>query len=300
MCSLCGRVDLVEGTGYPRGHLRPGDGRGHRDPINPGRVCPGQIHGPFFMGHRFVTDVLAIRASIGHPMGCSTSVPALRSALTTLAETLLLAASRVLQIDEGEMEANWSPVQPSLGRCIDLCLYDVLPGGAGFARACQDALDEILREAEVMLSPASCGCQTSCYRCLRHYANQGYHSDLDRRLGRDLLAYLLHAEIPSLSQEEESWAAERLAQALRLHNISAGTNVQVPGPEGVITVPLIVNPGGTALWVLPTHPLLDPNELAHPLLDAALMLAQPIHPIDSYSVEHRLPSAFESISSMLG
>lgn len=302
MCKLCGRVDLVEGSGYPKGHLHQAGGKkssSHNDPIHPLKTCPGEINGPFFMGHRFVTDVLAIRASVDDPLGCDTRGPALRSALTTLAETLLLSACRVLQIDEGEMEANWSPVQPALGRCIDLCLYDVLPGGAGFARASQDALSDILTFSAKLLAEDSCTCETSCYRCLRHFGNQFYHALLDRRLGRDFLNYVLHGTVPQLSEKRESWAAERLAQALRLHNFSASTNVSVDVLGKAETVPLVVSAPTGPLWILPIHSLLDVTYPEHPLMEKAMMMAQPIQPIDAYSIEHQLPTAYETIRKLI-
>ena len=96
-----------------------------------------------------------------------------RTALTSLVEALCLAASRALQIDEGELAGNWNPVLGANGREVDLYLYDLLPGGAGYTRQIKQNLDRVLDAAETIL--CGCTCVASCYRCLRHYSNQFLH-----------------------------------------------------------------------------------------------------------------------------
>ena len=60
-------------------------------------------------------------------------------ALSSLVEALGLAASRVLQIDEGELSGWWTPVMGGRADEAQLYLYDLLPGGAGYARTVEEA-----------------------------------------------------------------------------------------------------------------------------------------------------------------
>ena len=90
-------------------------------------------------------------------------------ALSSLVEAIALAASRELQIDEGELSGWWAPVLGGRTDEAQIYLYDLLPGGAGYARAVGQALDAVLEATERLL--ADCSCAQSCYRCIRHYGN---------------------------------------------------------------------------------------------------------------------------------
>ena len=62
-------------------------------------------------------------------------------------------------------------------------LYDAVAGGAGHVRriATEDgaALQAVLKRALSIVN--SCGCDSSCYHCLRNYYNQKIHDNLDRK-----------------------------------------------------------------------------------------------------------------------
>lgn len=64
-----------------------------------------------------------------------------------------------------------------------LILYDAVAGGAGHVRriATEDgaALQAVMRRALSVVD--SCGCDSSCYHCLRNYYNQKIHDNLDRK-----------------------------------------------------------------------------------------------------------------------
>jgi ATP-dependent helicase YprA (DUF1998 family) len=108
-------------------------------------------------------------------------------ALTSLVEAIALAASRVLQIDEGELSGWWTPLMGPTDEA-QLYLYDLLPGGAGYARAVGDAIEQVLDATEVLLG--GCDCVSSCYRCIRHYGNNWIHASLDRHLALQLLRHV--------------------------------------------------------------------------------------------------------------
>lgn len=66
---------------------------------------------------------------------------------------------------------------------FSVILYDAVAGGAGHVRriATEDgaALRAVLKRALFVVD--SCGCDSSCYHCLRNYYNQKIHDNLDRK-----------------------------------------------------------------------------------------------------------------------
>jgi hypothetical protein len=61
-------------------------------------------------------------------------------------------------------------------------LYDNVPGGAALvAQLEQESIfKEMLRNARQRVQ-GNCGCDSSCYGCLRSYRNQFAHPHLDRK-----------------------------------------------------------------------------------------------------------------------
>ena len=117
VCPDCGRTEPVFGENYPNSVMfRQGVPRQHSNPLEQGVICDGHARGPYYLGHQFPTDVLLIQVRLDAPFICSTADAPGRSgrpgraALTSLVEAISLAASRTLQIEEGELSGNWSPV----------------------------------------------------------------------------------------------------------------------------------------------------------------------------------------------
>ena len=69
-----------------------------------------------------------------------------------------------------------------------IILYDDVPGGAGLVAQLEerDVLQQALRNALGRVS-GDCGCDSSCYGCLRSYRNQFAHTFLDRKTARTAL-----------------------------------------------------------------------------------------------------------------
>ena len=63
-----------------------------------------------------------------------------------------------------------------------IVLYDNVPGGAGLvAQMEQESIfEEKLRNARERVQ-GNCGCDSSCYGCLRSYRNQFAHPHLNRK-----------------------------------------------------------------------------------------------------------------------
>ena len=61
-------------------------------------------------------------------------------------------------------------------------------------------MEKVLDETERILS--TCNCETSCYRCIRHYSNHFIHHALDRKLSISLLQYIRSGHMPDMRDEE--------------------------------------------------------------------------------------------------
>lgn len=103
--------------------------------------------------------------------------------LASFAEALRRGASRVLEMDEEDLQILPLPS----GEAMELFLYDPMPGGSGL-------LDQVRKNwAEVREAALACcrecpgACEASCYECLRSYRNSFLHRQLDRHRALELL-----------------------------------------------------------------------------------------------------------------
>jgi ATP-dependent helicase YprA (DUF1998 family) len=238
-----------------------------------------------------------MRIQFNAPVQCSVSTPAGRSALTSLAQAMSQAATRVMQIDEGELEANWSPVQGN-DAAADVYVYDTLPGGAGYARSFgePDNLELVLRETRKLLS--NCDCQGSCYDCLRHYGNRFMHGALDRRLALGLLNYIVDGDVPSLEFEQKLQALDPIQEVLRSRQMESSLKEPISTSGETVEVPLVLEAeDGREVWVDVHHPLVHPNDYDSKVVEEAELSMRPCSVVDAYTLEHDLPEALERIIS---
>jgi ATP-dependent helicase YprA (DUF1998 family) len=297
VCRKCGRTGPVPGPGFPQSDLmKKGQPVPHDHPLEEKQRCDGKAEGPFFLGHEFPTDVLLLRLRVAEPVSCGTantpdhSGPAVRSALTSLVEAIALAASRVLQIDEGELSGNWAPVLGGTNREVYVFLYDLLPGGAGYTRQVQDRLEEVLTEAKYILG--ECDCESSCYRCLRNYGNVILHPSLDRNLALAMLSHIRRGDEPTVQTAEVQQLLAPLVDTLRLRGFKAETAVK----RGKVTVPAVIDrKEGGEVWLDVHHALVDSAEVSSSLQDAAFGAGAEFVSIDSYSLRHDLPRAVQLV-----
>ncbi len=146
-----------------------------------GRECANTKLYPYKLSHIFKTDVVQLRFSDNAKFGTMLSVM----------YALLRATSQVLDIEGTDINsclyASSSNVQYSI------ILYDSVPGGAGHIHriaANEDVFQSVIRKAYEICS--ECECSPSCYKCLRDYYNQDFHSILDRNAVAEFLKqYLL-------------------------------------------------------------------------------------------------------------
>lgn len=292
ICPDCGRAEPTYGPNYTNTKLiKKGVPVRHPHPQEFGITCNGSAVGPLFLGHTFRTDTLILRLKVDSPLRLQVEgvagllSRAAKMALTSLVEAIALAASRELQIDEGELSGWWSPVLGKRADEAQLYLYDLLPGGAGYARSLGEALEPVFDATERILG--GCSCASSCYQCIRHYGNNFVHASLDRHLALALLRHIRTGVVPDVKMAEKSAALIGLRELLRVQGFEVRENVRVDD----VVVPLIVEAPMGPIWVDVHHPLVNPGECPSDVVRAAEMGFQEIVVLDSHTLVHNLPEA---------
>lgn len=147
----------------------------HKSPV--GVACNRTLE-QFSLGHELVTDVVRLQfPQLGDEW----------QAYST-AYALLLGAAETLDVPDTDL--NVTITGSSVQGEAAIVLYDNVPGGAGLvAQLEHEAIfDEVLRKARERVS-GNCGCDSSCYGCLRSYRNQFAHPHLDRSSASDVLSF---------------------------------------------------------------------------------------------------------------
>lgn len=292
VCPDCGRAEPEFGPGFTKTTLtRGGNPVSHKHPMEQGVICTSNSKGPFYLGHRFPTDTLLCRIKVLDPVRLGTNTTAgllsrvARMALSSLVEAISLAASRELQIDEGELSGWWAPVLGGHINEAQIYLYDLLPGGAGYARAVGEALEDVFEVTEQLLS--SCDCAQSCYRCIRHYSNNYIHTSLDRHLALSLLKHIRHGTMPIVPSEEQANVLRGLTEFLQLRRVPTKSCQNISGVE----IPLIFSLEGREVWVDVHHSLVDPALSPSKVAVLANKSFQELVELDTFTLTHDLPAA---------
>ncbi|MFD9365577.1 DEAD/DEAH box helicase [Priestia megaterium] len=179
------------------------------------RQCRGEIR-KVFLGNVFHSDLLLLRLAIGNEIDFSVDQRWVHDGLKTIGEALVLAASRVLDIDYNELSAGYRLLPLSMGGA-DIYLFDTLSGGAGYAHIAGLVLSEIIEETFNILNHCENNCETSCYKCLRHYANQFYHNQLNRFVALELLDYVVNGKLKQLSLQEQKKILSPVKRMIEIH-----------------------------------------------------------------------------------
>ena len=241
-CLLCG---LIEPTAISTGSIHSSHAKpfpDHRQPDCPG----GRSTRGLVLGTDFVSDVLLIDLRVDEPLSLRPSLLATKVALRTIAEAITIAATTKLEIEPGELQAEFRPALSDLGKQgleAQIYLYDTLSGGAGFAREVGTRAIQILDDALYLLEGCPANCDKSCYRCLRSFRNRFEHSQLDRFVGASLLKYLLKGVDPVMDATRLAASTGRLHEDLLRHGIedielSRNAVVLVPG-IGEVLAPIL-------------------------------------------------------------
>lgn len=151
------------------------------------------------LGTDFITDIVLFSMQVEPPLRLKPGQYPTDVALRTVSEALAKAASQLLDIDPGELMAEYRPSLTPEGRDglkAEIFLYDTLPGGAGFSSQLVGRGNELFQRALKLMETCAESCESSCYRCLRSFKNKFEHRLLDRHVGAELVEYLLTGNLP--------------------------------------------------------------------------------------------------------
>jgi ATP-dependent helicase YprA (DUF1998 family) len=156
------------------------------------------------LGTDFITDIALFSMEVTPPLSLLPGQYPTDVALRTVSEALAKAASKLLEIEPGELMAEYRPSLTPEGRDglkAEIFLYDTLPGGAGFASQLVDRGAELLQLALKLVETCPENCDASCYRCLRSFKNKFEHRLLDRHVAAELLKFLITGALPDFDRE---------------------------------------------------------------------------------------------------
>ncbi len=146
----------------------------HKSPSN--SDCYGTLE-RFSLGHELATDVVRLQFPRVDGEWEAYSV----------AYAILQGAADTLEVPDTDLNVTITGGdQPGESAIV---LYDNVPGGAGLVAQLEqpEVFEKVIRAARERVQ-GNCGCDSSCYGCLRSYRNQFAHAQLDRVRAREILA----------------------------------------------------------------------------------------------------------------
>jgi len=216
ICPDCGRAldpDTAGSHTYPN-HIPPFAGKFHGPYA--GDPCPNttRFTNQVILGHDFYSEVVQPAVRLPGELDAPYATPAGQAVWQSFGHLVTNAAARVLQIDQSELQVGVRAVYRESGRLQgEIYIYDNVPGGAGYARAIEQNLKDIVEKAlELAEQCSNLDCHGACYYCILDRQNQNYHPLLDRTLGAAVLRYLLHGEFPVPDQQKVQQGAAALAE----------------------------------------------------------------------------------------
>jgi len=150
------------------------------------------------LGYDFITDMMVLEITLPkNAIEIETPDAVLwrTRAATTLAETMRLSTSRILDIEFTDIQAGYRTRHTEENLYLDVYLYDSLSSGAGYSSRIAECMDDLLMEVRATLE--NCDCQSACFNCLKHYRNQYQQDRLDRHAAKQLLDWCVSGTLPS-------------------------------------------------------------------------------------------------------
>jgi hypothetical protein len=212
-CVKCGRIEACSDPTplLSAPHRKP-------YPVEKEPTCEGAgTTRHIVLGTDFITDVALFSMDIIAPMRLKPGHYPTHVALRTVSEAIAKAGSHILEIEPGELMAEYRPSLTPEGQDglkAEIFLYDTLSGGAGFSSQLVGQGTELLESALQLMKTCPENCDASCYRCLRSFKNKFEHILLDRHVGTELLEYLLTGQLPQFNparlQKSTAWLSNDL------------------------------------------------------------------------------------------
>ena len=155
--------------------------RTHSHSTCDGVDCEGTLQ-YFSFAHELVTDV--VRLQFSHLID--------QWVAYSLGYALLLGAAETLDVPSTELDITITSVGSDDAAIV---LYDNVPGGAGLvAEFERESMLQAMLEESLGRVSGGCGCDSSCYGCLRSYRNQFAHTHLDRKIALKFLDSALKSQ----------------------------------------------------------------------------------------------------------
>lgn len=268
--SYCTKCGVIEPSALPVGTTAAPHKKPYPDNREPN--CPGGgSTGGIVLGTDFISDVLLVSLKVKAPITLLPGLLATDVALRTLSEAFTKAGCSELELEAGELHAEYRPALTPLGRRgeeAEIYIYDTLPGGAGFSGQMGRRGMPVFLKALQILESCPDNCESSCYRCLRSYKNKFEHDLLDRHLGASLLRFLLRGEPPVLDAARLGRSTNLLFQDLQRQGLASitftrNTNVTLPG-LGTVCVPILATRTDGSQFAVGLHGPLTPDEAGNP------------------------------------
>lgn len=218
LCTKCGAIDPgTELEENKRNRKRP-----YKIPYNSKGDTQACQHTRenIFLGNEVLTDMLVLELRLQREFINIEREELdiwITPAITSFAEALVLAASKVLDIEFSDLKSGYRLRYEQDCILADVYLYDSLSSGAGYANRVGKLMSEVMQEMEKRF--LNCSCDSACPNCLQHFWNQTIKQKLDRRAGLQLLRWLRDGEMPlEVNKEEEVQYIEMLRSIVQLQD----------------------------------------------------------------------------------
>ena len=303
-CTKCGRIEATAAHSHELHgtHLKPypdDEDKRNCDGINPTRHL--------VLGTDFITDIALFSLRVEPPMSLKPGHTSTLVALRTVSEALAAAACQLLELELGELMAEFRPALTPAGATgleAEVFLYDTLPGGAGFSTQLPESPVELFQAALDLLTNCEECCDASCYRCLRSFKNKIEHGLLDRHVGAQLLRYLIDGQLVDFSPGRLASSTALLRNDLERQCVDS-TRFELNAPlqtDGTtVTAPILATTADDRRFIITLSAPLTPH---HPADTSIAVLEStkglPIIVENELVVRGNLPAATRRIMTALG
>ena len=302
-CVACGRIESVTDPeiNLYEPHTRPYFSEDDEP-------CPGRVASRVVLGTDFRTDIALFSLPLDAPFRVRPGNDKSATALRTICEALAKAACRILEIESGEMLAEYRPALTEAGAAgleAEVFIYDTLAGGAGFSPQLVGRGQALFEEALRILSECPGGCDASCYRCLRSFRNKLDHRLLDRKLGEQLLRHALAGGYAAYPTDRTESSLDLLFEDLHRQladDYRFERNASRSTVEGtVVNVPIVVTrlTTGRESWLALSSPIAPEAPVHEALRTIARRQPVPIVCVDDLLIRRHLPQAVQSVRNSL-
>lgn len=192
ICKLCGASEPSDVDIEGQGHIRP-----YKLFAADNQKCYGTFIENASIGYEFLTDMMVLEIPLNKSLLnadiCIDKDLWLNPAVSTFTEALAKAAGIFLDVDFEDIQSGYRFRDSDSVLYADVFLYDKLVSGAGYSTMAYNFILEIVKKTRELLN--GCNCDDSCPNCLQHFHNQQIQSSLNRKLGLELIDWVLNNKI---------------------------------------------------------------------------------------------------------